>query len=88
MKTLYVVITDCGDGSNSVNYTFDGELIKKLETLADNDLLDYDSGLVDGDGFHYDELYVPDECTYESLGIAYPFNADWLLEDLEQEEDE
>lgn len=86
MKTLYVLVTDCGDGSSSANYTFDGELIKKLEALADKDLLDYDSGLIDGDGFHYDELYVPDECTYESLGIFYPFEID--LEDIVQDEEE
>jgi hypothetical protein len=24
----------------------------------------------DGDGFHYDILMVPDECTLESLGIS------------------
>lgn len=87
MKKLYVIITACGDGSNRANYTFDSELIKKIETLADNDLLDYDSGLVDGDGFHYDVLLVPDECTYESLGITYPFDGDFL-EDYEQGEDE
>ena len=25
---------------------------------------------VDGDGFHYDTLSVPDDATYESLGIS------------------
>lgn len=81
MKNLYVISRDCGDGSNSVNYTFDAELISKLEEMANNDELRYDSGLLDGDGFHYDVLTVPDDCTYESLGISYPFDADWLFEE-------
>lgn len=77
-KKLYVLISDGGDGSYSANYTFSTELIQKLEKAADADLMDYENGIgCDGDGFHYDTLSVPEDCTYESLGIRHPIAEDF-----------
>lgn len=70
MKTLYLVIQNCGDGSNTIQYTFDETLINKMKEMYNKDELS--DSYMDGDGFHYDTLNVPDECTYESLGIHYP----------------
>ena len=68
-KNLYVFTRDNGDGSTSTQYTMNEDWIVKMETLNENGELDLDSGWIDGDGFHYDVLTVPDECTLESLGI-------------------
>jgi len=65
-KTLFVLISDGGDGSYYPRYTFNAEWIKKCE--EDDDRCYPDLGC-DGDGFHYDTLEVPEECTLESLGI-------------------
>jgi len=70
MKTLYVLVSDGGDGSYYPHYTFNEAWIKAREALADADKLDYQSMGCDGDGFHVDTLTLPDECTYESLGIS------------------
>lgn len=69
MKSLYILIQDGGDGSFYPQYTFNSEWIKKMEELADNDEINYPDLGCDGDGFHYDTLKVPDDCTLESLGI-------------------
>ena len=70
-KPLYVLIVDCGDGSYHPRYTFDTELLKKLEVAYDENRMDFDNGIgCDGDGFHYSTLMVPVECTAESLGIS------------------
>lgn len=68
-KNLYVFARDNGDGSTSTQYTMNESWVLKMESLNDNGELDYDSGWIDGDGFHYDTLTVPEECTLKSLGI-------------------
>ena len=74
MKELYVIVRNCGDGSSYVGYTFNKAYLDKLHDQYDNDDPEFDyEGLADGDGFHYDTLTVPDECTLESLGIHYDF---------------
>lgn len=65
-KTLFLVITDSGDGSNSISYTFDAELI----SLMDENLDELGESYQSGDGLQVKTLTVPDECTYESLGIS------------------
>lgn len=71
MKKLFIIISDGGDGSYYPQYTMNEELIKKLDLAYDEDRMSYDSGIgCDGDGFHYDTLNIPDECTPESLGIS------------------
>ena len=70
-KPLFVLISDGGDGSYYPRFTFNKDLIDKLEAAADEDRMDYESGVgMDGDGFHYETIYVPVECTAESLGIS------------------
>lgn len=72
MKTLYVVVVNGGDGSSYPRYTFNTEWINKMKTAYYNDDPEFDyESYADGDGFHYDELTVPDECTLESLGIHF-----------------
>lgn len=43
--------------------------LKNKKKKNDKGELDYYDIGCDGDGFHYDVLMVPDECTLESLGI-------------------
>lgn len=69
MKKLFVLISDGGDGSFYPHYTFNEDWIKEQEEKNDKGELDYYDIGCDGDGFHYDVLMVPDECTLESLGI-------------------
>ncbi len=71
-KKLFVLVSDSGDGSYSVRYTFNEEWIKLQEQRdADGDFAYDGSDIgVDGDGFHYDWLNVPVECTLESLGVS------------------
>lgn len=67
---LYILIQDGGDGSFWPHFTLSDVLIKKLEKAYDKDLMDYENGIgVDGDGFHYTSVEVPDGSTAESLGI-------------------
>ncbi|UOL48530.1 von Willebrand like protein [Pseudomonas phage Kremar] len=65
-KTLFMIITDSGDGSNGLGYTFDADLISLMEDNQDELGDSYQSG----DGLQVRSLQVPDECTYESLGIS------------------
>lgn len=69
-KKLYVLICDGGDGSYYPKYTLDFTLIAKMQEAYDLDLMDYENGIgVDGDGFHYSTINVPEDATEESLGI-------------------
>lgn len=70
-KKLFVLVRDCGDGSCHASYTLNETWIKKQKELYDNGELDDFALGCDGDGFHYDTLTVPDECTLESLGIHF-----------------
>ena len=72
-KNLYVVIKNCGDGSSTACYTFNEKWVTDME-IRDGDyrLQEWEmEEWCDGDGFHYDILTVPEECTLESLGIHY-----------------
>lgn len=69
-KKLFVLVSDGGDGSYNPRYTFNEDWIQEQSKKYDNGELEYDSIGCDGDGFHYDVLMVPDECTIESLGIT------------------
>ena len=67
MKTLYIIIGDAGDGSNFLRYTFSQSALNYLvEKDADGEL---DERYQSGDGLQVRSLTVPDECTYETLGI-------------------
>lgn len=70
-KKLYVLISDGGDGSYHPKYTLNPDLIAKMQKAYDEDKMDYENGYgVDGDGFHYDTILVPDDATPELLGIS------------------
>lgn len=69
MKKLFALVSDGGDGSYSTWFTMNEEFIAAHQERYDNDELENGDLGVDGDGFHYDTLTVPDECTLESLGI-------------------
>lgn len=75
-KKLYVVVQDCGDGSFYPRFTFNEEWIDRMSEA------DYGEIGVDGDGFHYETLTVPESCTLESLGIRM----DIAQEDDDEEE--
>lgn len=74
---LYILISNNGDGSSSVQFTLDYSVIEKMEKDYDesNPEFDYERW-ADGDGFHYKTINVPDDSTYESLGIRYPLESD------------
>lgn len=70
MKKLFVLISNGGDGSYYPHFTFNEEWIERRHEADDLGELEYDSLGCDGDGFHYEVLTVPDECTLESLGVS------------------
>lgn len=69
---LYLLVSNGGDGSYSINKTLNKEWIDEQQRRYDNGESDFefDPG-IDGDGFHYDTIEVPDGSTLESLGILY-----------------
>lgn len=69
-KKLFVLVSDNGDGSYSPCYTFNEVWIRQQREKYNKGEIDYTEIGVDGDGFHYDVLTVPDECTLQSLGIS------------------
>ena len=77
-KPLYILVSNGGDGSYSTQYSLSPEWIDKQQARYDNGESDYeyDAG-IDGDGFHYETLQVPEGMTAKDLGIRY------LLEDEE-----
>lgn len=83
-KTLFLVITDSGDGSNGLGYTFDAELIGWMEDNQENLGDSYQSG----DGLQVRTLKVPVECTYESLGISQWSVLDRSNYDIDEEDEE
>ena len=67
---LYLLVSDGGDGSYSIQYILDETVLNKIEALADEGVWNYESGFgCDGDGFHYSTINVPDNSTAEYLGI-------------------
>lgn len=43
-KRIYFVISDCGDGSNTINWVLDYEVIEKMRELAESGDSQYSSG--------------------------------------------
>lgn len=71
MKKLYILVADGGDGSYHPQFTMNEEWIKQQQDRYDEEGYDEYAIGVDGDGFHYYTLMVPDDATLESLGIRY-----------------
>lgn len=86
-KKLFALVSDGGDGSSSIYFTFNEGFIEQRQKRYDADVYENGDLGVDGDGFHYDTLTVPDECTLESLGIHHDAAVDFVEEEDEEEED-
>lgn len=84
-KPLYVLVSDGGDGSYHPQYILDSNIVFKLQRAYDKGIMDYENGIgVDGDGFHYSVIQVPDDATAESLGISICVEEDFgVLSQLE-----
>ena len=62
MKSVYMVITNCGDGANSIQWVLDSKVLEHMEELAD----DGDESYASGDGLQTRELVFPDDFDLES----------------------
>lgn len=67
-KKLYIAISDSGDGSQALFYTFDKELVVTMDDPDNYDLIG--ENWMSGDGFQYQEINVPESSTMEDLGIS------------------
>lgn len=78
MKSIFIVICDCGDGSQSLEWhkTMSEQ---KAQELEDNDLERYSSG----DGFQCRELKFPDGFDLEMFASA---NSIYWYEDDNEED--
>lgn len=56
MSHIYMVITNNGDGSNSIEWVTDDNVIDRMEDLAD----DGDERYASGDGLQVNTLLFPD----------------------------
>lgn len=68
MKTLYLLIADGGDGSQSISFTFDSELVELMQN--DTDFSVIGECWMSGDGLQVTRIQVPEEMTMECLGIS------------------
>ena len=77
MKTIYIVIIDCGDGSNTVEWhkTWSNEKQEKLENKER-----YQSG----DGLQLRELHFPD--TFDIGAFTKDNHIYWYEEDQDDDE--
>jgi hypothetical protein len=71
-ETLYVLVSDSGDGSYAINFTMNSDWIDAQQEAYENGDVDFEYGIgIDGDGFSYSEVKVPKGSTLKSLGITY-----------------
>ncbi|WYN05029.1 hypothetical protein ISREJYDI_CDS0063 [Pseudomonas phage UNO-G1W1] len=90
-KKLYIAISDSGDGSQALFYTFDGELIGRM---SDADYDQIGENWMSGDGFQYESINVLESATMADLGIDERWrvlkreNYSQLFEEDELEEEE
>jgi hypothetical protein len=57
MTKIHMVITNGGDGSNSIEWVLDEDVLDKMEERAD----DGDEGYASGDGLQTRKLVFPDD---------------------------
>lgn len=70
-KNLYVLVGSNGDGSYHTRYVIDDLVIENLQQAYDEGQMDYEYGIgVDGDGFHYNTLIIPEWYTGDMLGLS------------------
>ena len=65
-KRLFILISDSGDGSQSLSYTFDGDLVTDMSNRQE----ELDDEWQSGDGLQYSVLIVPADFTYSDLGLS------------------
>lgn len=70
MKTVFVLVSDGGDGSYYPRFTMNEEFINTLDMLHNSGVMDYENGYADGDGFHYETFQVPDDLTLAQMGLS------------------
>lgn len=62
-NVLYMVITNCGDGSNAIQWVADLAVLDKMEERADEG----DETYASGEGLQVTELIIPDPVTVEQF---------------------
>lgn len=67
-KTLFLLISDGGDGSQSIAFSFDAELVGLMQDDTDFNVIG--ENWMSGDGLQVTTMQVPVECTMESLGVS------------------
>jgi hypothetical protein len=63
---VFLVLSDCGDGSSSINW-FKNTTLEQLYELEDKDPDRWSSG----EGLQYQELNFPDNFDFKSLGVRF-----------------
>lgn len=56
-----MLISNGGDGSYCPHFTFNKKWIEEMEERSENGC--------DAEGFHYETITVPEECTIKSMDI-------------------
>lgn len=83
MITIYNVITNSGDGSNSVRWVMDAKVIDLMDELADQG----DETYASGDGLQVNKLVFPDSFDIDQwLEVNYISLV--TFEDMKEEEEE
>jgi len=80
MKKIYMIITNSGDGSNSIHIAKDEEVLAKMEQLAD----DGDECYSSGDGLQKRLLEFPDDFDVDDW-VAKHFYRYTELDELDYE---
>ena len=62
MKSVFMVITNSGDGSNAIQWVTDKNVLDKMEELADGG----DDSYASGDGLQVTMLKFPDDFNIQS----------------------
>lgn len=67
-KTLFILISDGGDGSQGLHYSFDAELVARMEDDHNFDVIG--ENYMSGDGLQVNKLQVPIDYSMEDLGVS------------------
>jgi len=74
-KKLFLLVSDGGDGSYSIQATMNEAWIKQRQEAYDSGE-EFEGVGFDADGFNYKVVTVPGECTLQSLGFRYDVVSD------------
>lgn len=71
LKRIFLLVDNNGDGSMSIKFVLDENLILAMEQADKEGLLDCENHAgCDSDGFHYQIINVPADFTPEIMGIS------------------